>query len=85
MDVIVPGHGEVCDKGYLREQAAVIEEWIAAVREAVKQGLTKEEAQGKIAFRDPYPMGPGMEAMGPMLQQMNIARLYDLITDGTLS
>jgi glyoxylase-like metal-dependent hydrolase (beta-lactamase superfamily II) len=84
VDIIVPGHGEVCNKSYLSEQAGFIEEWIGAVREAVKQGLTKEETQGKISFLDRYPMGPGLEAMGPMLQQMNISRLYDLIKEGVL-
>ena len=80
VDVIVPGHGEVCDKGYLKEQAAFIEEWIAAVRDAIKRGLSKEQAQAEISFLDRYPMGPGMEAMGPMVQQINVARLYDLLT-----
>ena len=81
VDVIAPGHGEVCDKGYLKEQAAFIEDWIAAVRDAIKRGLTKEQAQAEISFLDRYPMGQGMEAMGPIVQQMNVARLYDLLTD----
>jgi len=84
VDIIVPGHGEVCNKSYLSEQAAFMEEWIAAVRDAVKQGLSKEEAQGKISFLDRYPMGPGLDSMGPMLHQMNISRLYDLIKAGAL-
>jgi len=79
VDVIVPGHGEVCDKGYLGEQAAFIEEWIAAVRDAIKRGLSKEQAQAEISFLDRYPMGQGMEAMGPIVQQMNVGRLYDLL------
>lgn len=80
VDVIVPGHGEVCDKGYLKEQTAFIEEWIAAVRDAIKRGLSKEQAQAEISFIDRYPMGQGMEAMGPIVQQMNVGRLYDLLT-----
>ena len=80
VDVIVPGHGEVCDKGYLGEQAAFIEDWIAAVRDAIKRGLSKEQAQAEISFLDRYPMGQGMEAVGPIVQQMNVARLYDLLT-----
>jgi cyclase len=90
VDVVVPGHGEVCDKGYFREQAVFIEEWIEAVREALKQGLIKEEAQGKISSVDRYPMGQGLETMGPMVQQMmvqqmNVARPYDPIQEGALS
>ncbi len=80
VDVIVPGHGEVCDKSYLKEQVAFIEEWVEAVRQAIKQGLTKEEAQAKISFLDRYPMDIGIEAMGPEVQKMNVERLYDLLT-----
>ena len=79
VDVIVPGHGEVCDKSYLSEQASFIEEWVEAVRQAIKQGLSKEEAQAKISFLDRYPMGMGLEAMGPEVQKMNVERLYDLL------
>lgn len=80
VDVIVPGHGEVCDRGYLKEQAAFIEEWMAAVRDAIKRGLTKEQAQAEISFLDRYPMDVGLEAMLAEVQRMNVARLYDLLT-----
>jgi cyclase len=42
VDVIVPGHGETCDKRYIKEQTSFIEEWIATVKDAVRQGLSKE-------------------------------------------
>lgn len=79
VDVIVPGHGEVCDKGYLEEQASFIQEWMDAVKSAIKQGLSKEQAQAEISFLDRYPMDIGLEAMGPVVQQMNVSRLYDLL------
>ena len=79
VDVIIPGHGEVCDKRYLREQAEFIEEWMAAVKKAIEQGLTKKEAQNTISFLDRYPMDIGIEALGPDVQRMNVARLYDLL------
>jgi cyclase len=78
-DVIVPGHGDVCDRSYLKEQASFIQEWMCAVKRAFEQGLTKEEAQAQISFLDRYPMGTGLEAMGPAMQQLNVARLYDLV------
>lgn len=80
VDVIVPGHGEVCDKGYLKEQASFIQEWMDTVRKAIKQGLSKEEAQARISFLDRYPMDIGLEAIGPAVQQMNVGRLYDLLS-----
>ena len=79
VDVIVPGHGEVCDKDYLKEQASFIEEWVEAVKEAIKQGLSKEEAQSKISFLERYPMDIGTASRGPEVQRMNVERLYDLL------
>ena len=79
VDVIVPGHGDVCDRSYIKEQASFIEEWMDAVREAIRQGLSKEEAQERISFLDRYPMDIGIEALGPEVQRWNVARLYDLL------
>ena len=65
VDYLVPGHGEVCDKSYLPEQAAVIEEWVDTVRRALERGLTKEQAAEEISFLDRYPMGQGLDFLGP--------------------
>lgn len=81
VDLIVPGHGEVCDKRYLKEQTSFIEEWIDAVKEAIRQGLSVEEAQEKISYLDRYPMDIGLEKEGPEVQRMNVARLYALLKD----
>ncbi|MDY6916396.1 MAG: MBL fold metallo-hydrolase [Chloroflexota bacterium] len=80
VDVIVPGHGEVCDKSYLEEQASFVRDWVQAVQEAIDKGLSKEEAKERISLLDRYPMGAGLEAMGPDLQKMNVERLYDLLS-----
>jgi glyoxylase-like metal-dependent hydrolase (beta-lactamase superfamily II) len=82
VDVIVPGHGPVCDKTYLAEQSGFIEEWMEAVKEAIRQGLSKEEARAKISFLDRYPMDMGMADHGPELQRMNVDRLYDVLKGG---
>lgn len=79
VDVIVPGHGKVCDKGYIPETSSFIQEWIDAVKEAIGEGLSKEEAMEKISFLDRYPMPAGIESWGPDLQKWNVARLYDLM------
>ena len=80
VDLIIPGHGEICDKSYLKEQASFIEEWVEAVRKGIQQGLSKEEAQEKISFLDRYPMDVGLAAMGPEVMRMNVNRLYDLLS-----
>jgi len=79
VDVIVPGHGEVCDKGYLPEQAAFIREWLEAVQQAIDKGWSREEAKQRISFRERYPMGIGSESRALDVQHWNIDRLYSLL------
>ena len=79
-EVIVPGHGDVCGKEHLQEEAACIREWIDAVQEAVNQGLSRQEAQARVPLPRGYPMDIGQEALAATIQQLNVARLYDLMT-----
>jgi cyclase len=83
-DHYIPGHGEVCTKDYLDEQADFIRDWIAAVKDAFNKGWSLEESQKQISFLDRYPMGAGMEAFGKDLQKMNVTRLYTLAVEGRL-
>ena len=78
-EFLVPGHGDVCRPSYIPEMKAVIQAWIDAVSDAISKGMSLEEAQEKISLLDRYPMQPGNEAMGPMLQRMNVARLYEVL------
>ena len=82
VDVIVPGHGAVCDKQALGEMATLINDWLQAVRSAMAEGLSREEAARTISLLDRAPMGLGMEAFGRELQRMNVDRLYDLLSRG---
>lgn len=79
VDVIVPGHGEVCDKGYLEEQAAVIHDWLGAVREAKGKGLTLEEAAKGLGLKKEYPMGQGLQGMEDWLREMNVNNLWQKV------
>src|SRR6266516_5865614 len=47
-EVFVPGHGAVCDKGYLDEQGAFIQEWKEYVKSAIDRGMTKDEAVARL-------------------------------------
>ncbi len=78
-DHLVPGHGDVCGPDYIPEMKAVLQDWIDTVSGALKQGMSLEEAQDSISLLDRYPMGAGMEAMGAMVQRMNVARLYEVL------
>ncbi|MBI4641103.1 MAG: MBL fold metallo-hydrolase [Candidatus Tectomicrobia bacterium] len=77
VDFIVPGHGAVCDKLYIPEQATFIQDWIDAVQQAIDKGISKEEAAKTISFLDRYPMDVGLESFGPRVQEMNVNNLWD--------
>ncbi len=80
-DVLVPGHGEICDRSYIPEMSAFIQAWIDTVSEAIDKGMSLEEAQDKVSLLDRYPMQPGNEAMGQAVQQMNVTRLYEVLKE----
>lgn len=80
VDKLVPGHGAVCDRGYIPEMRRIIQSWIDVVKKAIADGLTVEEAQEKITGVDPYAVEGGIEGMAQMLPRINIARLYQVLT-----
>ena len=80
-DTFVPGHGPVCDKRYLAEQGAFIQEWVDYVRGAAGKGMTRDEAVRNLtAMTDRYPMDVEQDGMAPRVMQMNAANLYDYVT-----
>ena len=77
--VVVPGHGDICDKAYLSEMIAGIQSWIDNVSSAVGKGMSLEEAQDKVNMIDQYPESPTPERL-IQTQRMNVARLYEVLT-----
>ena len=78
-DIIVPGHGPICDKKYIPVQSAFLREWLAAVASGIAKGWSKEECIAKISFLDRLPMDVGLDDSGPMVMQWNVTRLYDYL------
>jgi cyclase len=78
-DILVPGHGAICDRSYIPEMSDFIQEWIDTVTAAIVQGLSLEEAQKTISLLEYYPMEKGSEPMGEQVQRMNVARLYEVL------
>jgi cyclase len=78
-DIFVPGHGEICDRSYLPEMSAFIQDWIDAVSDAINKGISLEEARETIEFFDRYPMPPGSESSNKWLQHKNVERLYKVL------
>jgi glyoxylase-like metal-dependent hydrolase (beta-lactamase superfamily II) len=84
LDVVVPGHGDLCKKEYFEQQATIIRQWVEAVKSAIKQGLSLEEAQAKITSPDSYPKQPGTPRTEAELNKAIIARLYHLNSESKL-
>lgn len=81
VEVIVPGHGEPCDRSYLAVQAQIISDWVGAVEDMVRRGLTEDEALQQPAPQvDPYPIGQRLFARSAAVDGMNIRNLYRRIT-----
>jgi glyoxylase-like metal-dependent hydrolase (beta-lactamase superfamily II) len=83
VDVLVPGHGAICDRSYILEMSSFIQKWIDAVTTAIDQGLSLKEAQDTISLLNDYPMEAGSESMGKQVQRMNVARLYHILQANT--
>lgn len=78
VDIIVPGHGELCTKAYLEEQSNIIEQWVEVVRSAIDKGLSEEDAMAKITPPDPHPKQPDTPMTEEELNQAIISRLYQI-------
>ena len=84
-EVFVPGHGALCGKSYLDEQASFIQEWKAYVRSAIDRGMTKDEAVARLTdMTERYPMDVGQDGMAPSVMKRNVANLYDYLTGAPL-
>ena len=81
VEYIVPGHGEVCDKSYLKVQSDFIEASVKTIKDAMKRGWSREEAIKNIkSFPSPYSFDSGGQEIAPMLMGMAINRMYDLFS-----
>jgi cyclase len=80
VDFIVPGHGEVCDKSFLKEETDYVRGCMNAVEKAIDQGWTREEAVAQISLTSPYPLDDGTEEIGPELLRISVANLYEVIS-----
>ena len=79
VETIVPGHGEPCGKDYLKQQAQVIQNWIGAVEDLVRRGLTDEDAVQErvdVLSLDPYQLGQRLFPIWDNLTVRMIRNLY---------
>jgi cyclase len=79
-NMLVPGHGDVCDSSYLPEMKNIIQSCIDVVKNAIKKGLTLEEAQASLILAPDYPL----ESKHPMtyqyVQRESVESLYKYLS-----
>ncbi len=80
VDFIVPGHGEVCDKGVLPGLKESIREIVREVQSCIDKGLSKEETTKKVAYIRRFLTPPGLEARYQLLQSLGIGNIYEKLT-----
>ena len=79
VDYIVPGHGPVVDKSYIKEQLSFIYDWIAAVADGVKKGWTQEECIERISFAERCPVDIGQDEMMAYIQRTNVVKCWKYV------
>ncbi len=72
-NVLVPGHGDVCDRSYLSIMSNTIQTWIDAVSGAIDKGMSLEETQNTISVLDLR------DERAKQIQDMNVAHLYEVL------
>lgn len=78
-DVLIPGHGDVCKKTYVKEMGEVIQTWIDVVKAAIDRGMSLEEALEKVSVYDRYPPDAATAPVqAEQVRCMNVQRLYQL-------
>jgi cyclase len=77
-DKIVCGHGEVQPKSYLPRMIQNIQTWVSPVAEALRKGMTLEEAQKSITYEKEFPELIRNTPM-PGVVPMNVAGIYQYL------
>jgi cyclase len=82
IDVVVPGHGEICDRKEIAKFRQFIEKCIEMTRTAIRKGQSKEWAVDTISFEELYPADRCRKAVHPGLgmQRRNVSRLYEMLS-----
>jgi len=76
VDYIVGGHGEVTNKSYIPEFIKGLQTWLDVVGDAIKRGMTLDEAKKKITMKKEFPDILEKCPFKPDLVSANVARVY---------
>lgn len=76
---VVPGHGEVCDLGVIPQVSRTIQNWIDVVKEALKKGMSLEQAQNDAALLERHGIKAGNDPMSKRMIESSMTRLYEVL------
>jgi cyclase len=79
VDIIVPGHGNTCDKTYLPQMRDAVRYCLDSVKSAVNKGMSLEEILEKVTFADRYPASM-KDKQADEMRRGCIKCLYEVIT-----
>ena len=77
--VVVPGHGDVGDKGLIPRMKTEVVAGIDVVKDAIAKGRTLEETLATVSFLDRYPEPGADETKRAFFQQRSLTRLYEVL------
>lgn len=77
VDKIVPGHGPIFDKAYLKTMYESVEYCINELKTAIAKGWSLQETQEKVTFAGKWPLMPG-DPMKTMRHE-SIAHMYEVL------
>jgi cyclase len=78
VDIIVPGHGDICDKTYLQNMNDAVQYCLDSVKSAIDAGMSFEEILERVTFADRYPMQP-KNKQGDDIRHGTIKCLYETL------
>lgn len=81
VDYLIPGHGPVVTKDYVKKQRAWVYEWLGAVGEGISKGWDLDECLANISFADRCPMDIGQPEMMEYVQRTNTIKCYNYLTN----
>jgi cyclase len=79
-NVFIPGHGEICNRDYLKEMIAMVQGRIDTVQEAIDKEMTLKKALDKVTFKDKYPPASSSPEMVERFRRISIERLFEVLT-----
>jgi cyclase len=77
VEIIVPGHGDICGRSYIPTMRRMLLAWIDTVKEAIAGGVPLEQARQEITMAEYYPELQADQRFN-MARDLNINSLYQL-------